>query len=90
MSYDSHANADVQVGVLPSWMHVSGKVAWYVYQGPYEGISEAWQTFMAKVRAARPGTIVGPPGDVYVCDPGDHQGDAQAKLTTILWAPIQE
>jgi len=32
---DKFANGKVQAGELPNWMHVSGKVAWYVFQGPY-------------------------------------------------------
>jgi hypothetical protein len=33
--FDKFANGKVQAGELPNWMHVSGKVAWYVFQGPY-------------------------------------------------------
>jgi len=28
--------------------------------------------------------------DVYVCDPMDHQGPAEEKKITILWAPLRE
>ena len=27
---DSKANGEIQVGVLPAWTHVTGRVAWYV------------------------------------------------------------
>jgi hypothetical protein len=33
--FDKFADGKVQVGELPKWMHVSGKVAWKVFQGPY-------------------------------------------------------
>jgi len=33
--FDKFADGKVQVGELPKWMHVSGKVAWNVFQGPY-------------------------------------------------------
>jgi len=33
--YEKFVNGAIQVGELPDWMHVEGKVAWYVYQGPY-------------------------------------------------------
>jgi effector-binding domain-containing protein len=71
------------------WMHVSGKVAWYVFQGPYSNMTLAWAEFMKKVQNSKVGEIVGPPGDVYVCDPQEHKGNEQ-KLTTILWTPLKE
>ena len=33
--FDKFANGKVQAGELLNWMHVSGKVAGYVFQGPY-------------------------------------------------------
>ena len=33
--FDKFANGKVQAGELPNWMNVSGKAAWYVFQGPY-------------------------------------------------------
>jgi len=33
--FDKFADGKVQVGELPKWMHVSGKVAWNVFQEPY-------------------------------------------------------
>ncbi len=62
-------------------MRVNGKVAWYVFQGPYRELPDAW--------AIGSGKVSGPPGDVYVCDPVDHKG-TEEKLITILWAPVKE
>jgi hypothetical protein len=86
--YDRYANAHVQVGQLPAWMHVDGKVAWYVFQGPYRKLPEGWGEFMKKAQASNPGGFAGPPGDVYACDPQDHKGNEQ-RLITILWAPLK-
>ena len=86
--YNRHANGDVQVGELPPWMHVQGRVAWYVAQGPYSQLSDMWQVFMGKVQGSKV-PVLGPPGDVYVCDPEDHEADAQRTLITILWAPMK-
>lgn len=86
-AYDAIANGPVQVGELPDWLHVRGRVAWYVYAGPYRDMGEnGWQTFMRKVQASNLKPR-GPPGDVYVCDPEDHKGDREASMITILWAP---
>lgn len=44
--FDKFANGKAQVGELPKWMHVSGKVAWYVHQGPYSELgSKGFSTF---------------------------------------------
>lgn len=88
--YDDLAQGEAQAGELPAWMHVQGRVAWYVFQGPYSQLSDAWAEFMQKALAAGLGQVAGPPGDVYVCDPLDHLEEAQAKLTTILWVPLKE
>lgn len=88
--YDRYANGELRVGPLPAWMHVKGKVAWYVFQGPYAGLPDAWSKFGEKLRVMGPSKFAGPPGDVYVCDPEDHKGEAQGKLVTILWAPLKE
>ncbi|MFQ5552419.1 MAG: hypothetical protein ACE5EW_01670 [Thermoplasmata archaeon] len=88
--YDELAHGAVQAGELPSWMHVQGKVAWYVIQGPYDRLGDAWAEFMQKALASPIGEVAGPPGDVYVCDPLDHLGEEQEKLTTILWVPLKE
>ena len=87
--FDRFANADVQVGKLPEWMHVCGKAAWYVYQGPYselgsKGLDAFWKKFGdAKLEMS------GPPGDVYICSPSCHKADKQAKMLTIIWCPIK-
>jgi hypothetical protein len=89
-AYDGLANGDVQVGKLPPWMHVQGNVAWYVFQGSYAALSDAWASFMQKALASKVGDLGGPPGDVYVCDPLDHLAEADEKLTTILWVPLKD
>jgi hypothetical protein len=87
--YDSKANREIQLGELPPFMHVKGRVAWYVYQGPYEHISsKGWDVFWQKF-AARNVKMEGAPGDVYVCSPSCHKEDRQAKMLTVLWAPIE-
>ncbi len=88
--YDELAHDEVQAGELPAWMHVRGRVAWYVIQGSYDQLGDAWAEFMQKTLASDVGQVAGPPGDVYVCDPLDHLGEEQAKLTTILWVPLKE
>ncbi len=86
--YDRFANKNVNVGELPPWMHIQGKVVWYVFQGPYSGLSEAWATFHRKVVASKRGEPYGPPGDVFVCDPDEHKADPET-LTTILFMPLK-
>ncbi len=73
--YDCFENGEVEQGVLPTWMHVNGKVASYVFQGSYRGLSEAWAKFGKKLESMETQKFAGPPGDVYPCDPVDHQGD---------------
>ncbi len=80
-------NADGQVGMLPEWMHVRGRVFWWVYQGPYEAMSAAWRTFHEKGGEA--GVVpAGPPGDIYVCDPDDHRDDPD-RILTVMWIPVE-
>lgn len=38
--YDRLANGAVQTGELPEWSRVRGKVAWYVFRGPYKDLGE--------------------------------------------------
>jgi effector-binding domain-containing protein len=85
--YDRHANGLMQVGSLPPWTHFSGKVAWYVFQGPYSKLSEGWTRFMEKAHSA-PTVRAGPPGDIYVCDPAEHKGKEES-IITIFWAPVK-
>ena len=87
--FDGLANGEIHTGELPAWMHVQGPVAFYVYQGPYASLSEAWSSFMQKALAAGAGEPAGPPGEVYVCDPLDHLQGKEEKLTTILWVPVK-
>jgi hypothetical protein len=70
-------------------MHVTGKVAWYIFQGPYSQLPVGWSDFWSKFEAAKVGPMVGAPGDIYVCHPSEHKGNEQ-KLTTIFWAPLKE
>lgn len=86
---DGIANGEVQVGPLPPWTRVQGKVAWWVAQGPLENLGAAWGTFHGKVGALRPGVPDGPPGDVYACRPEDHVDDQQRRLLTLLYLPIR-
>jgi hypothetical protein len=86
--FDRHANAEVQAGELPPWTHIQGRVVWYVYQGSYSKLGEAFGEFMRKASKAYPGKTRGPPGDVYVCPPEEHRGDRERTLTTIIWAPL--
>ncbi len=88
MAFDAKANRDIQVGELPPFTHVVGRVAWYVYRGPYSDISsKGWEVFWRKF-AVKNEKMEGAPGDVYVCSPGCHKEDRQENLLTILWAPV--
>ena len=71
-------------------MRVNGKVAWYVFQGSYEGLSKGWSEFKKKAHNAVSSKLVGPPGDVYVCDPEEHKEKGQGTMITILWAPVKD
>jgi len=53
-------------------------------------LPEAWAKFGRMLQALKTEKFTGPPGDVYVCDPMDHQGPAEEKKITILWAPLRE
>ena len=85
---DPHVGKKVQIGVLPPWARVRGRVAWKVVRGPYSELPASWMAFMAEVGAS--GTrVTGPTGDVYACQPQDHAKDGGAKLLTILYAPVE-
>jgi len=43
---------------------------------------------MKKVQASKL-PVMGPPGDVYLCDPKDHPGESERKIITIIWAPMK-
>ena len=86
--YDRHANGPLQVGQLPPVLHVEGKVAWMVYAGPYRDLAaKGWDVFWERFRASKL-SMRGAPGDVYVCPPEAHEEDHQARMLTILWAPV--
>jgi hypothetical protein len=87
-AYDAKANREIEVGELPASLHVKGRVAWYVYQGPYSELSvKGWDVFWRKFAASNM-KMEGSPGDVYVCSPGCHKEDHQAKMLTIMWTPV--
>lgn len=87
--FDRFANGALETGVLPAGMHVRGKVAWSVYQGPYEGLGPAMQRFIGQVMGAHHGPVVGPMGDVYPCDPREHTGADAARLSTVFWMALE-
>jgi hypothetical protein len=84
---DKLVGKKVQIGTLPPWTRVRGKVAWKVVRGPYSELPGSWMAFMHEVGSgsARPS---GPTGDVYACQPEDHAQDGGSKLLTILYAPV--
>ena len=83
------AGGAIQVGELPDWTRIRGRVAWYVYRGPYRDLGETgWRVFWHKVTEAKL-TMAGVPGDLYVCSPDAHAGDAQRDMLTLLWAPVR-
>ncbi len=85
---DGMANGEIQVGELPAWTHVSGRVAWYVYQGTYADLStKGWDVFWRKFATANL-KMEGAPGDVYACSPGCHKEDRGEKMLTLFWAPV--
>jgi len=87
-NFDHYADGTVRIGELPPGLHVTGKMAWYVYRGPYSGIGHAFGEYMRKAIALRV-EPVGAPGDVYICEPDDHKADGQAKLLTLFWTPVK-
>ena len=87
-NFDRYADGTVRIGELPPGLHVSGKVAWYVYRGPLHGIGPAFGEYMRKAIALKV-EPVGAPGDVYIDDPDDHKADGQAKLLTLFWTPVK-
>lgn len=84
--FDAIANGEAKVGKLPDWIHVRGKAFWWVFQRTYESMAKAFETFRTK---AGPAGVqpVGPPGDVYVCDPDEHREDPE-RILTVLWVPV--
>jgi hypothetical protein len=86
--YDAIANGKIQVGTLPDWTRIGGRVAWWVAKGPFSGLNEAWATFHRKLGEARPGRADGPPGIVFACNPDDHVADREANVLTIMYLPL--
>jgi len=79
-----HVNAGtIQVGTLPGWTSVRGKVVWSLFKGGYDELPRAWESFM---REAPKDGVRGPPGDVYPCIPGEHSAE---RMLTILYLPVR-
>jgi hypothetical protein len=81
--FDRHAGKGNQVGSLPEWTRVRGRVVYRVLRGAYEQLPGAWAEFVPSAMARGPPT--GPAGDVYLCTPGEHE---EERLLTILYLPI--
>ncbi|HEY7589201.1 MAG TPA: hypothetical protein VIB49_10725 [Thermoplasmata archaeon] len=86
-AFDTLANREIQLGELPSFLPVRGRLAWYVYRGPYRDLSGAWDLFWRKF-TTKDVKMEGVPGDVYVCNPGCHKEDRQENMLTILYAQV--
>jgi hypothetical protein len=87
--YGQYANGDVQVGELPDNFNVKGKVAWYIYKGPYATLcSIGWSAFWEKYAQLQL-TPRGSPGDIYICNPGCHEEDHQEEILTLIFCPVE-
>ena len=85
---DPQVGRDIQIGELPDWTCVGGKVAYKVLKGSYEQLPSAWATFPQRALETARSAPRGPPGDVYVCSPMDHSDDPGQALT-ILYVPVR-
>src|SRR3989442_2738751 len=86
---DRIANGEVQAGKLPPFMHVEGRVAWYVAQGSYSKLGEMWREVLTKNRAPKiPG--VGAPGGNYSFDPAGDQGNRQTRLPLLSGRAVEQ
>lgn len=86
--FGKYANGDAQVGELPAEMNVKGRVAWYVWKGPYANLPAGWDAFWKK-HAGKGPRMRWPPGDVYVCSPECHRKDTQREMLALIWCPIE-
>jgi DNA gyrase inhibitor GyrI len=86
--FDPQVEKGVQLGRLPDWTCVGGKVAYRVLRGPYEQLPKAWAEFPSDALNAARSAPRGPPGDVYLCTPTDHPGDP-ARMLTVLYLPVR-
>jgi hypothetical protein len=86
--FDPLVEKGVQIGKLPDWTCVGGKVAFRVLRGPYEQLSKAWAEFPSRAIGVARSAPRGPPGDVYLCSPMDHPDDP-AKMLTVLYLPVR-
>jgi len=78
----------IQIGTLPGWTCVDGKVAYRVIKGSYDQLPKAWSDFPQQALATARSAPRGPPGDVYVCTPMDHP-DEPGKMLTVLYVPVR-
>jgi hypothetical protein len=86
--FDSQVQKGIQVGKLPDWTCVGGKVVYRVLKGSYEQLPDAWSSFASEAMSVAGSPSRGPPGDVYLCTVMDHPKDP-AKLLTILYVPVE-
>ena len=78
----------IQIGKLPDWTCVEGKVAYRVVRGSYDQLARAWTTFPQSALEVARAAPRGSPGDVYVCSPMDHTNDS-TRILTILYIPVR-
>jgi hypothetical protein len=83
--FDPLVDGEVRIGTLPGTTRVRGKVAWYVHQGPYNGLPDVWREFPQRAARHFRGLPDGPPGEVFLCLPGEHDPE---RMLTILYLPI--
>jgi hypothetical protein len=86
--FDAVVERGIQVGKLPVWTCIEGKVAYRVVKGSYELLAKAWTDFPVQALAAARSAPRGPPGDVYVCSPMDHPRDP-SNMLTVLYLPVR-
>jgi len=85
--FDPLVEKDIQVGTLPAWTCVAGKVAYRVLRGSYDQLPTAWTEFPRRALQQARAAPRGPPGDVYLCGPMDHPVEP-AKMLTVLYIPV--
>jgi hypothetical protein len=81
--FDQVGTGKIHIGSLPEWTSVHGQVAWSLSKGPYDKLPDAWDSFM---KEAMKHPARGPPGDVYLCTPGEHEAE---RMLTVLYLPVR-
>ncbi len=84
--FDKTVGAPVQIGMLPDWTRVKGKVAWRVVKGPYSELPRVWAAFPGEAAKVLRGPPDGPAGDVFLCNPQEHSPD---RLLTVVYLPAK-